>query len=80
MDSTDLKVQCYSGHAYADRPVSFDWRGEHYDIATIERSELSCDERSGVSVLTFLVTTTSGRRFRLSYEDRRDRWSIEETA
>ena len=27
LDNNSIKVNCYSGHTYAERPKSFDWQG-----------------------------------------------------
>ena len=69
-------VHCYSGHTYADRPSSFDWQGERHVIARIESTTRTLDRDSGVVGMLFSVLTTSGRRFRLTYEAAKDRWTI----
>ena len=33
----NLKVSCYSGHIYAERPESFKWRGVEYQVEEIEK-------------------------------------------
>lgn len=33
----NLKVSCYSGYTYAERPESFEWRGVEYEIKEIEK-------------------------------------------
>jgi len=33
-----IEVACYSGHTYAERPVSFIWREKEYKIKEIEKT------------------------------------------
>ena len=33
----ELEVNCYSGHTYAQRPLSFRWRGTEYQVEEIEK-------------------------------------------
>lgn len=67
-----LEVKCYSGHTYAQRPVSFTWQGVDYQVANIEREWLAPGER------WFLVKTDSNKSCRLCYNEAEDRWSITE--
>ncbi len=36
----NLKVNCYSGRTYAERPESFQWQGVEYEIKEIEKEWL----------------------------------------
>jgi hypothetical protein len=36
--AANVKVNCYSGHTYAEEPRSFQWEGMDYEIAAIEKS------------------------------------------
>lgn len=34
----NLKVRCYSGHTYAQRPLSFTWQGVDYEVEEVEKA------------------------------------------
>jgi len=40
----NLKVTCYSGRSYADRPASFVWQGVKYEVKEVEREWLEPGE------------------------------------
>lgn len=63
------RVFCYSGSAYAERPVAFSWRGERLNVVEILRR---WREPSGP---VFEVTTESGV-FRLAYNETDDSWRV----
>jgi hypothetical protein len=65
-----LKVRCYSGRTYAERPVSFLWQGTDYQIQEIERTWLEPGQRH------FQVCTTSNQRFHLWYDETREEWAL----
>jgi len=69
-----LKVKCYSGHTYAERPVSFTWRGIEYKVENIEK------EWRGEGTKWFLVKTGDNKSFQLCYNEAKDEWSITEPA
>lgn len=48
-----IQVTCYSGCSYADRPASFVWQGEKYEVKAIEKEWLEPGEKH------FTVKTTS---------------------
>jgi hypothetical protein len=77
MASQEAIVRTYSGHTYADHPLSFEWQGQHYIIARTESTRRVLDSTSGVVVTEFVVTTGAGQRFRLCYEETHDRWAVE---
>ncbi len=52
-----LKVRCYSGRTYAERPVSFLWQGTEYDILEIEKAGWS--PASGTSRCAPPITSAS---------------------
>lgn len=69
--SVPLKVECYSGHTYAERPVAFTWGGQRYRIERVLKQWRSpCGPG-------FQVLTASGARFELVYDEIQDRWSLE---
>jgi len=65
-----LKVNSYSGHTYAERPVSFTWQGIDYEVKEIEKEWLEPGERC------FLVKTVDNKSFQLCYNETQDEWSL----
>ena len=59
----NLKVNCYSGYTYAERPVSFLWGGIEYEVEEIERAWLEPVERY------FQVRTKDNKLFNLCYNE-----------
>ncbi len=72
MGLENVKVKCYSGHTYAERPVSFVWEGVEYEVAEIEKAWLEPGERH------FKVRTRDNRFFQLCYNEISKRWSVVE--
>ena len=68
----NLKVICYSGHTYAERPKSFEWEGKEYEVEEIERAWVEPNERY------FQVRTEDNSLFRLCYNEAEERWSLTE--
>ena len=66
----DLKVICYSGYTYAERPESFIWQGNKYGIKEIEKEWLEPGEKY------FQVRTENNKLFRLCYNEADDKWSM----
>ncbi len=66
----NLKVNCYSGHAYAERPRSFLWEGREYEVEEIERAWQEPGERY------FQVRTRDNKLFRLCYNELEKQWSL----
>ena len=67
-----LKVNCYSGHTYAERPESFEWQGIEYEVEEIERAWQEPGERY------FQVKTKENKQFILCYNETEDYWSLTE--
>ena len=65
-----LKVNCYSGHTYADRPKSFLGQGIKYEVDEIERA---CQEPGKKH---FQVRTKDNKLFNLCYNDTEKEWSL----
>ncbi len=65
-----LKVSCYSGQTYAERPVSFAWEGEKYEVAEIEHAWQEPGKRC------FRVRTKDNKFFRLCYNGAISQWEI----
>lgn len=63
-----VQVVCYSGHTYAERPVSLIWEGIEYKVKEIEK------EWQEPGARLFQVRTEDGRLFILSYDERGDEW------
>ena len=67
-----LKVDCYSGHTYAERPRSFEWQGIKYEVEEIE----STWQEPGTRY--FQVRTGDNKLFRLCYNETENQWSLTE--
>jgi len=70
MRLNNLKVNCYSGHTYAEEPRSFLWEGIEYEVAKIERAWQEPGERH------FQVRTRDNKLFHLCYNEIEKRWSL----
>jgi hypothetical protein len=68
----NLKVNCYSGQTYAERPESFTWEGVKYEIKEIEKEWREPLARH------FQVRTKDNKRFKLCYNESQDRWTLTE--
>jgi hypothetical protein len=66
----NLKVNCYSGHTYAEEPRSFKWQGIKYEIKEIEKAWQGPEERH------FRVITKENKKFQLCYNDVEKQWSL----
>ncbi len=72
MGLNNLKVNCYSGHTYAERPKSFLWEGREYEVKEIERAWQEPGQRY------FQVRTRDNKLFQLCYNETEDQWSLME--
>jgi hypothetical protein len=70
LNKHSLKVNCYSGHTYAERPRSFLWQGIEYKVKEIEKAWQELGKR------LFKVTTDEGKSFELCYNEADDQWSL----
>ena len=68
----NLKVSCYSGQTYAERPRSFGWEGVEYEVEAIEKEWREPGERR------FQVRTKDNKLVRLCYNEAQDQWSLTE--
>jgi len=66
----NLRVKCYSGQTYAERPRSFVWEGTEYEVAEVEKAWLEPEERH------FQVRTRDNKRFQLCYNETQKQWSL----
>ncbi len=64
-----LRVGCYAGHRYPERPQWVEAEGKRVEVASLE-SEWREEERLG-----YRVTLRDGRRMLLYYVPNEDRWS-----
>ncbi len=71
-ESGMVEVSCYSGHTYAERPVSFRWHGRKYEVQEVERTWLEPGERH------FQVRTRDNKTFELCYNEAEMQWSLTE--
>jgi len=65
----NLKVNCYSGYTYAERPRSFLWQGTEYKVQQIEKAWQEPGKK------LFKITTDKGNAFELCYNEAEERWS-----
>ena len=72
MNKNSLKVNCYSGHTYAERPRSFEWQGIKYEVEDIVRAWREPGEKH------FLVSTRDNKLFKLCYNELEKQWSLVE--
>jgi len=70
MGLNNLKVGCYSGHTYAERPESFQWQGIEYEVREIERAWQEPGEKH------FQVRTRDNKLFHLYYNETEKEWSL----
>jgi hypothetical protein len=67
-----LKVKCYSGHAYAERPKSFQWQGIDYEVVEIEKAWQEPGEKH------FKIRTKDSKLFNICYNELEKDWSLTE--
>jgi len=70
----NIRVRCYSGHTYAERPESFIWQGMEYKVEQIEKEWREPEERC------FKVRTGDNKLFQLCYNETEHNWSLIELA
>lgn len=66
----NLKVNCYSGHTYAEEPRSFEWAGREYEVEKIEEAWVEPGERH------FRVRTADNKLFQLCYNESNKLWAL----
>ena len=71
-------VSCYSGRSYADRPVSFVWRNERYEIESVEREWLEPAGKHFIVYATKAGGMEGEKRFEICYYTREDSWQLRE--
>jgi hypothetical protein len=73
-----IKVACYSSHSYADRPISFVWNSERYDINNIEREWLEPDVKHFIVRAARKDAAESEKRLHICYHTQEDLWQLKE--
>ena len=71
MNPLEPLVECYSGVAYAERPIAFQWEGTRHPVSAILARWIAPGLRC------FRVTTPDGRRFELAYLEALDEWRVD---
>ncbi len=64
------RVECYSGHTYAQEPRAVVWFERRYPVSRVEQRWRTPEGPA------FRVHTESGPAFELYYHEREDRWAI----
>jgi hypothetical protein len=64
------RVECYSGHTYAQEPRVVVWQEQRHPVVRIEQRWRTPEGPS------FRVRTESGAVFGLSYDELQDRWTV----
>jgi len=65
----NLKVTCYSGHTYAERPKSFELQSREYEVKEIKKAWQEPGKK------LFTVVTNKGEIFELCYNKTENYWS-----
>jgi len=68
----EIKVSCYSGRTYAERPKSFIWESTEYKVEEVEKEWREPGRKF------FRLTTDRGKLFELCYYEVEDGWSAVE--
>ena len=68
----NLKVDCYSGRTYAEKPKSFQREGIGYKIEEVEKEWLEPGKRC------FQVRTKDNKLFKLCYNEIEEQWLLTE--
>jgi surfactin synthase thioesterase subunit len=70
-DKAAARVECYSGHRYAQRPVAIIWGEERLEVSEVEAEWHTTEGKR------FWVRIVDGRGFALSYSTEKDEWEVE---
>ncbi len=63
-------VKCYSGFRYCERPKSFLWENEWYEISSIQAQSRTPQGSN------FRVITIDTKLFELNFDEANNSWSI----
>jgi hypothetical protein len=61
-------VNCYTGHTYDKRPISFQWQDIDYTIKMVNRAWTE------PGIRLFRVLTDKDKSFELCYDENQDEW------
>ena len=70
LNENNLKVNCYSGYTYAERPESFFWQGIKYEVEQVKKSWHEPRKKY------FTVCTTDNKIFELCYNEVESYWTL----
>jgi len=73
-----IQVKCYSSHSYADRPTSFIWNCERFEITKVESEWFEPDEKHFIVQATRAQTQHDEKRFEICYDTHEDIWQLNE--
>ena len=76
--SHPIRVACRSGRSYADRPTSFVWNGERYDISGIEREWLEPGGKHFIVKAAIAGNAESEKNWHICYDTSEDLWRLYE--
>jgi hypothetical protein len=65
-----VKVRCYAGAAYPERPVAFEWEGRWQQVVEVRRQVRTPEG------LLFDVLAEDGRGVRLAWDAETDEWAV----
>lgn len=68
------RVECYSGHTYAQEPRTVVWQGQRFEVSCVEQRWRTPEGPA------FRVAVVSGAEFELFYSENVDRWTIRPVA
>lgn len=66
----EIRVECHSGYAYAQRPAAFWWQQERLEVAEL------LAEMNLPGAKRFIVTTKDHRRWVIEYQIDADVWLL----
>ncbi len=67
-----MRVECYAGYAYPERPVAFWWNGRRVEVMGVRKEERTPQGKR------FVVETGDERVFELEYDEAEGEWMINE--
>jgi len=69
-----IRVTCHSSRSYADRPTSFVWNRQRYEIAEVEREWLEPGQKHFVVKAARADAAESEKRIHICYDTVEDLW------
>ena len=71
-----IQVTCYSGRIYADRPASFIWEGEQYEVNEVEKEWLEPRQKHFIVRATTKKGKRGEKQFDICYDEQEDSWTL----